>query len=110
MTHHSIPAPIPFCCAAYYAAKFLKMRRRAIIHFEEQWNSAFFRTRAVLTMLKGESVSDEVERLRVAQWVLERNLGWIAASEVKAGVVVAIDTAMFGALATAFSCRSSDLI
>lgn len=48
-------------------------------------------------------MSDELERLRVAQWVLERNLGWIAASEVKAGVVVAIDTAMFGALATAFS-------
>lgn len=46
---------------------------------------------------------DDLERLRVAQWVLERNLGWIAASEVKAGVVVAIDTAMFGALATTFS-------
>jgi hypothetical protein len=45
----------------------------------------------------------EAERLKVAQWILERNLGWIAASDVKTGVVVAIDTAMLAALSTAFS-------
>lgn len=47
------------------------------------------------------------ERLQVAQWVLERNLGWIAAAEVKVGVIVAIDTAMLGGLGTAFSAVDS---
>ena len=46
---------------------------------------------------------DDSERLHFAQWVLERNLGWIAAAEVKTGVLVAICTAMLGALAAAFS-------
>ncbi|WP_233099873.1 hypothetical protein, partial [Acidovorax sp. IB03] len=41
-------------------------------------------------------MSTENERLQTAQWVLERNLGWIAAAEVKVGVIVAIDTAMLG--------------
>lgn len=36
------------------------------------------------------------ERLKAAQWVLERNLAWVAAAEVKVGVIVAIDTAMLG--------------
>jgi hypothetical protein len=44
-----------------------------------------------------------MERLQTAQWVLERNLGWIAAAEVKVGVIVAIDTAMLGGLGAAFS-------
>ena len=48
-------------------------------------------------------MKDDAERLQVAQWILERNLGWIAAAEVKIGVVVAIDTAMLGALAAVFS-------
>jgi Family of unknown function (DUF5706) len=43
------------------------------------------------------------ERLQTAQWVLERNLAWIAAAEVKVGVIVAIDTAMLGGLGAAFS-------
>jgi len=43
------------------------------------------------------------ERLKIAHWVLERNLHWIAASEVKTGVIVAIDTAMLGSLAAAYS-------
>jgi amino acid transporter len=43
------------------------------------------------------------ERLQAAQWVLERNLAWIAAAEVKVGVIVAIDTAMLGGLGAAFS-------
>jgi hypothetical protein len=48
-------------------------------------------------------MSAQMERLQTAQWVLERNLAWIAAAEVKVGVVVAIDTAMLGGLGAAFS-------
>lgn len=48
-------------------------------------------------------MSVERDRLQVAQWVLERNLVWIAAAEVKVGVIVAIDTAMLGGLGAAFS-------
>lgn len=49
----------------------------------------------------------EKERLETAQWVLERNLTWIAAAEVKVGVVVAIDTAMLGALGAAYSTAAA---
>lgn len=48
-------------------------------------------------------MTDDLERLKFAQWVMERHLAWIAAAEVKTGVAVAIDTGMLGALATAFS-------
>lgn len=48
-------------------------------------------------------MSTETERLHTAQWVLERNLAWIAAAELKVGVIVAIDTAMLGGLGAAFS-------
>lgn len=51
-------------------------------------------------------MSSEVERLKIAQWVLERNLAWITAAEVKVGVIVAIDTAMLGGLGVAFSSVS----
>ena len=47
-------------------------------------------------------MTKDSERLKVAQWVLERNLGWIAAAEIKVGVIVALDTAMLGVLATSF--------
>lgn len=40
--------------------------------------------------------------MQFAQWVLERNLHWIAAAEVKAAVIVAVDSAMLGALGTQF--------
>lgn len=43
------------------------------------------------------------ERIVTAQWVLERNLAWIAAAEVKVGVIVAIDTAMLGALGASYT-------
>lgn len=43
------------------------------------------------------------DRLELAKWVLERNLAWIAAAEVKVGVVVAVDTAMLAALGSAFA-------
>lgn len=52
-------------------------------------------------------VTDDSQRLKFAQWILERHLAWIAAAEVKTGVVVAIDTVMVGALATAFSAQQS---
>lgn len=48
-------------------------------------------------------MSSDKERLQTAQWVLERNLAWIAAAEVKVGVIVAIDTSMLGGLGAAFS-------
>lgn len=48
-------------------------------------------------------MTDDIDRLHVAQWILERNLHWIGAAEVKTGVIVAVDTAMLGALAAAFS-------
>lgn len=46
-------------------------------------------------------MSDDNNRLNVAQWVLERNLAWISAAEVKVGVIVVIDTAMFAGLGAA---------
>lgn len=48
-------------------------------------------------------MSTDPDRLRLAHWILERNLHWIAAAEVKTGVIVAIDTAMLGALAAAYT-------
>lgn len=48
-------------------------------------------------------MSDTKERLATAQWVFERQLAWISAAEVKLGVVVAIDTALLGGLAAAYS-------
>lgn len=51
----------------------------------------------------GVLVDTQAERLKFAQWVLERNLSWIAASDVKTGVVVAVDTAMLAGLVTAFA-------
>lgn len=48
-------------------------------------------------------MSSERERLLVAQWVLERNLAWVAAAEVKVGVIVAIDTALLGSVGAAFA-------
>jgi len=52
---------------------------------------------------EGDSVSNSTERLQTAQWVFERHLGWIAAAEVKVGVLVALDTGMLGGLGAAFS-------
>ncbi|MHB8428498.1 MAG: Pycsar system effector family protein [Acidiferrobacterales bacterium] len=49
------------------------------------------------------AMNNESDRLQMAQWILERNLHWIGAAEVKTGVIVALNTAMLGGLATAFS-------
>lgn len=48
-------------------------------------------------------MNSDMERLGYAQWILERNLAWIGAAEVKVGVILAIDTAMLAGLATAFT-------
>lgn len=56
---------------------------------------------------RGDSVSGEKERIQIAQWVLERNLSWIAAAEVKVGVIVALDTAMLGGLGAALSAADA---
>jgi Family of unknown function (DUF5706) len=52
-------------------------------------------------------MSADKDRLQTAQWILERNLGWIAAAEVKVGVVVALDTAILGGLGAAFSASEA---
>ncbi len=46
-------------------------------------------------------------KLEHAKWILERHLHWISSAEVKAGAIVAINTAMLGALAAAFSALPS---
>ena len=46
-------------------------------------------------------------KLEHAKWIFESHLHWISASEVKAGAIAAIDTAMLGALAAAFSAFPS---
>jgi hypothetical protein len=43
------------------------------------------------------------DRVDLARWLLDRNIAWIAAAEAKAGFIVALDTAMFAGLATAYS-------
>ncbi len=52
-------------------------------------------------------MDNDHERHEYAKWIFEQNLHWISASEVKAGAIVAIDTAMLGALAAAFSALPS---
>ncbi|TQK10168.1 Pycsar system effector family protein [Herbaspirillum sp. SJZ107] len=47
------------------------------------------------------------DRLVTAQWVFERQLAWIAAAEVKLAVVIAIDTALLGGLAAAYSSATT---
>ncbi len=43
------------------------------------------------------------ERLATAQWILERNLAWIGAADVKVGVLATLDVAVFGGLAAAYA-------
>jgi hypothetical protein len=47
------------------------------------------------------------ERLPAAQWVLERNLAWIASADSKVAAVVSIDIALLGGLAAAFVAADS---
>lgn len=60
-----------------------------------------------MTNENGGNAEDSQYRISLAQWVLERQLSWIAAAEVKVGVIVAIDTALLGGLAAAFSSSES---
>jgi hypothetical protein len=46
---------------------------------------------------------DVVERLKYAQWLLERNLAWIAQAEIKVAVVISIDVGMVSAVAAAYT-------
>lgn len=46
---------------------------------------------------------DTRERIGAAQWILERNLGWIAAADIKAGVIIGINAALGGGLAAAYN-------
>ncbi len=51
-------------------------------------------------------MTNDLERLQLAQWILERQLGWIATTDIKIGVVVTIQAAMAGGLATALGAAS----
>lgn len=51
--------------------------------------------------------NDIADRVGFAQWVLERNLHWIAAAEVKVGVVITLDLAMLGGLAAAVDAHGT---
>jgi Family of unknown function (DUF5706) len=42
-------------------------------------------------------------KLPTAQWIFERQMAWIAAADTKTAAIVAIDSAMIAALATAFA-------
>jgi hypothetical protein len=46
-------------------------------------------------------------RLATAQWALERNLAWIAASDVKAAFIVALDGGMIAGLAAIYIAAGS---
>jgi hypothetical protein len=43
-------------------------------------------------------MSAKNERLHTAQWILERQLGWIAAADTKVAAVITLDLAMIAAL------------
>lgn len=47
------------------------------------------------------------ERLIEARWVFERQIAWIAAAEVKVGVVSAMQVAMLGGLGAAYSAATT---
>lgn len=52
-------------------------------------------------------MNNKFERIQVAQWVLDKQLGWIAAADAKIAVIVALDTAVFAALATAYAATKN---
>lgn len=52
-------------------------------------------------------MTTEQDRFRITQWILERQIGWIVSADVKVGAVVAIQTAMAGVLAAAFSSSNN---
>lgn len=52
-------------------------------------------------------MTDRFERVQVAQWILDKQLGWIDAADSKVAVIVALDTAIFATLATAYASAKS---
>lgn len=54
-------------------------------------------------------MSDNFERIQVAEWILDKQLGWIAAADAKVAVIVALDTAIFATLATAYASAKSPI-
>lgn len=51
-------------------------------------------------------MDDQKSKIDHAKWLLERTLGWIATADVKVGVAMALDTAMLGGLAAAYTGSS----
>lgn len=52
-------------------------------------------------------MADDKDRFQISQWILERQINWIATADVKAGAVVAVQTAMAGVLASAYSAATN---
>ncbi len=50
-----------------------------------------------------QPLNDIPARIATAQWMLERQLGWIAGAEIKVGLVITLDIAMLGGIAATFS-------
>ncbi len=52
-------------------------------------------------------MSDNFQRVQVAQWILDKQIAWITAADAKVAAIVALDTAVFAALATAYASAKS---
>ena len=52
-------------------------------------------------------MTDLPKRIEHAKWLFERTLGWIATADVKVGVAIGMDTAMFGGLAAAYGASDA---
>lgn len=53
------------------------------------------------------TTDDVKKRIETAQWMLERQLGWISAADGKIGFVIALQAGMIAGLATAFSTATA---
>lgn len=49
-------------------------------------------------------------RIEFAKWILERNLQWIAAAEVKVGAIATLNVAMAGGMAAAVGASKSPML
>ena len=52
-------------------------------------------------------MTDLPKRIEHAKWLFERTLSWIATADVKVGVAIAMDSAMFGGLAAAYGASDA---
>lgn len=52
-------------------------------------------------------MSDNFKRVQIAQWILDKQIAWITAADAKVAVIVALDTAVFATLATAYASAKS---